>query len=270
MIRISLPYIYKLATQLEPLATLPMHDTPYKEVWGWLFTSEQALREMHHGTLYAPYLRSSAPFAFDLLEKIQKLTSSDNLDRVVQGIDLWSISRSFEEYKTALLAELGSLNSYFITQKGSHDTYSLLMYGESLFPSDLVTKVPEARFDAKEAAKCLAFEVPTACAFHVFRATESVLRRYYSQVTGGKAQPKVRNIGVYINALKQTNCGDAKVLAALKQMADLHRNPLIHPEAAITIDEALAIVGIAASAMTTMLAELSAVPPTVSTISADM
>jgi hypothetical protein len=235
-----------------------------------LFIAEQTLMEMHQGTLYAPYLRSSTPFAADLLNKIQKITNDDDFERTIDGMNLWSIKRSFEEYKTALLAELGSLNSYFITQKGSHDTFSLLMHGETLFPADLVIKVPEARFDAREAAKCLAFEVPTACAFHVFRATESVLRRYYSHVTGGSAPPKVRSIGVYLNAMKQANCGDPKVLAALKQMTDLHRNPLIHPEAVLTIDEALAIVGIAASAMTTMLTELSTPPPTVSSVNTDI
>jgi hypothetical protein len=266
MLRISLPYIYKLSNQLEPLGSLPMDETPYREIWGNLFVAEQAVMEMHQGSLYGPYLRSSGPFAVDLLNKIRKITSRDDFEGTVAGIDLWSVKRSFEEYKTTLLAELGSLNSYFITQKGSHDTFSLLMHGETLFPSDLTIKVPEARFDPSEAAKCLAFEVATACAFHVFRATESVLRRYYLHVTGGKAPPKVRNIGVYLHVLNRDNCGDPKVLAALKQMADLHRNPLIHPEAALTIEEALAIVGIAASAMTTMLSELQAVPPTTSTV----
>lgn len=266
MIRISLPYIFRLAIQLEPLGNLPMEDTPYRDLWGIFFISEQALAEMHYSTLYAPSLRSSLPFASDLIGKIREQTNNDVHERTVEGYQLWAIKRAFEEYKTALLAELGSLNSYFVTQKGSHDSYALLMFGESLFPADLTTKVPEALFDAREAGKCLAFEVPTACAFHVFRATESVLRRYYTQVSQGRAPPKVRNIGVYLNALKQSGCGDAKALAALKQMTDLHRNPLVHPEAAITSDEALAIVGIARSAMTTMLAELAVSPPTTSAV----
>jgi hypothetical protein len=75
----------------------------------------------------------------------------------------------------------------------------------------------------------------------------------------------VRNIGVYLNALKQAGKGDAKVLAALKQMTDLHRNPLIHPEAVLTLEEALSIMGVARSAIGAMLAELPVIPPTTST-----
>ena len=137
-----------------------------------------------------------------------------------------------------------------------------------MFPADLVTKVSEAVFDAKEAGKCLAYEVPTACGFHVFRVTESVLRKYYAHVTGGAAPPKVRSLGVYVNALKATKKGDEKILAALKQMTDLHRNPLIHPETVLTVDEAIAIFGIARSAITAMLSALPVVPPTTATVGA--
>ena len=145
---------------------------------------------------------------------------------------------------------------------------SLLAFGENLFPSDLASKVPEAIFDAKEAGKCLAYEVPTACGFHVFRVAESVLRKYYSHVTGGTAAPKVRSLGVYVAALKQMKKGDDKILAALKQMTDLHRNPLIHPETVLTVDESIAIIGIARSAITAMLADLPVVPPTTSLLAA--
>jgi hypothetical protein len=245
-----------MAGKLDPLAGLPIDDCSFRSICGTLYIAEYALKELNHSTVYAPYLRSSSPFARDLLGHIQQQTNHEDLDRTVQSHELWFIKSSFDEYKTALLAELGSLNSYFITQKGSHDTYSLLMYGESLFPSDIATKVPEAKFDCCEAAKCLAFEVPTACAFHVFRAVESVLRRYYASATEGKAAPKSRNLGVYLAAMKQKNFGNPKVLAALKQLIDLHRNPLIHPEAVITVDEALAIIGISSSLMTAMLAEL--------------
>jgi hypothetical protein len=90
-------------------------------------------------------------------------------------------------------------------------TISLLAFGENLFPPELAFKVPEAIFDSREAGACLAFELPTACGFHVFRATESVLRKYYLQVTRSAVAPKVRNIGVYLNAMKQKKVGDEKI-----------------------------------------------------------
>jgi hypothetical protein len=126
-------------------------------------------------------------------------------------------------------------------------------------------KAPEALFDAMEAGKALAYELATACGFQAFRATESVLKRYYGQMTGKPASPKVRNIGVYINCMRQAKVGDERILSIMKQMADLHRNPLIHPEAVLTMDEAVTILGIARSAITAMLAELPIIPPTTAT-----
>jgi hypothetical protein len=120
-------------------------------------------------------------------------------------------------------------------------------------------------YDVAEAGKALCYELPTACGFHLFRATEAVLRRYYTQVTGGAPQPKVRNIMVYVNAMRQQKKGDEKILAVIEQMSKLHRNPLIHPEVALTPDEAISILGMAQSAVTTMLAVLPDVLPTTST-----
>jgi len=269
VIRISLSYLCRLATQLEPLANLPTTPVTLAEVLSPLMSAQQALIDAHGaGSLYAPYLRSSTPFASVLLESIRSLIDIDNLN-LSKDIPIFGCSNvkyQFDQYKIALLAELGSLNAYFVTKKGSHDTYTLLSSGEELFPNDLGTKVPEAVFDIKEAAKCLAFELPTACGFHTFRALESVVRKYYSHVTGGAATPKVRNLGVYINAIRQSGKGDARVLAALKQITDLHRNPLIHPEAVLGNEEAITILGIARSVAGTMLAELPPVPQTTATV----
>jgi hypothetical protein len=103
----------------------------------------------------------------------------------------------------------------------------------------------------------------TAAGFHLFRVLESVLRRYYTHATGGKPAPKQRNISVYINAMRQAKCGEERVLATVKQISDHHRNPLSHPEAILTVDEAIAAAGIVRSAVTLMLASLPTPLPTV-------
>jgi hypothetical protein len=263
MIRISLPYIFGLAAQLEPLESLPTDKpVPFGSLIVELYGAQAALTTLVESSIFAPYLRASRALSQQLLKAINDETSQSDFDRQVSQFSLWSIRNAYGQYKTALLAELGALNSYFVTAKGGFDMYTLLMSGENLFPTDLASKVPEAIVDAREAAKALCYDVPTACGFHTFRATESVLRRYYTHMTGGTPQPKVRNIGVYLNALKQANKGDPKILASLKQMTDLHRNPLIHPEVILTTDEAIATLGIAQSVITAILAVLPAQPPT--------
>lgn len=121
-------------------------------------------------------------------------------------------------------------------------------------------------FDIREAGKALAYDLPTDCGYHVFRATESVLRRYYATVSGNAPKPKVRSVGVYVAFLRQRKSGDEKVLMPLDQMAKLHRNPLIHPEVALSMDEALAILGIARSAVTAMLLAIVAEPATTNNV----
>jgi hypothetical protein len=49
---------------------------------------------------------------------------------------------------------------------------------------------------------------------------------------------------------------DLKVVAALDQIRDLHRNPNIHPEEVLTLDEALALLGIAQSAILGMVRDV--------------
>jgi hypothetical protein len=230
MIRISLPFVYDLAERLDALSRLPEQPTAFREVFFQLIMAENALNNLANGSLFSPYLRTSYVLSKQLFQAIRAQTSNHDMTRQMEAHELGLIKNTYSQYKFALLAELGTFNTYFVTAKGGFDMLSLLMAGEALFPNDLGTKVPEALIDAREAAKALAYEVPTACGFHTFRVTESVLRKYYANVTGGKAPPKVRNIGVYLNALKQAKKGDEKILASLKQMTDLHRNPLAHPE----------------------------------------
>jgi hypothetical protein len=50
-------------------------------------------------------------------------------------------------------------------------------------------------------------------------------------------------MGDYLNEMNQKKIGDEKVKAALKDLKDLHRNPLIHPEHSLeSADEAIALM----------------------------
>jgi len=264
MILISLPYLFNLNADLDSLGRLPETEVVLNEVFLDLFRAEHAVRTLTESSVYARYLRSSSQLAKELVSLLEPQTQKTDADAKVSYYELWAIKNKYRDYRIALLSELGVMSSYFITQKAGYDTATLLHYGEAIFPAELGMKVPEAMFDAREAAKCLAYEVATSAGFHVFRMVESVLRKYYVHVTGGAAPPKVRNIGVYLEAMRQANKGNIKIRGALKQIADLHRNPLVHPEAVLTMDEALAAAGIARSVVTAMLSEMPIVLPTTS------
>jgi hypothetical protein len=256
VIRISLSYLYSFAKELEPLSALPeQDDIPYSDVFLPLWSAKQSMENMHYHSVFAPYLVSSRQTASALMNDLDGLLNDPKFDRTIGRFEIIAIKRDVDQYRIAFLAEVGILNSYFVTQKLPFDSGALLSAGENLMPLDLLAKAPEAIVDAREAGKCLAYEAPTAAGFHLFRVLESVLRRYYAHVTGGRAPPKQRNIAVYINAMRQAKKGDEKILSTIKQIGDHHRNPLSHPEAILTVDEAIAAAGIVRSAVTLMLVD---------------
>jgi hypothetical protein len=266
MIRISLPYVFSLAETLEPLAVLKPKDT-LNDVIFILWSAQTTLELLLSNSVFSANLKSSRQLAVNLIEILKRESdATKDWDKELGATTIY-IAQAYAHFKTALAAEIGTFPAYFVSQKGSFDTLTLLDEPWRLFPPGLWAKVPEARFDVAEAGKALCYELSTACGVHVFRAVECVLRRYYSEVTGGKAHPKVRNIAVYINAMRQAKKGDEKVLGVLAQLSSLHRNPLAHPDAALTMDEAISIVGMAHSAMTAMLRQLPEPQPTTTTAS---
>lgn len=261
MIKISLPYVYKLATDMELLSKIKLGQNQTEYLFN-LLTAQISINTLLNNSVFAPTLRSCRESGGELLSTINKIIVEPDPNHVIGNYEMASLIQQYEQFKAALLAEIGILPSYFVTQKGGFDTLTLLDWGHLIFPSDLQQKVPEATFDTQQAAKALAFELPTAAGFHIFRATESVLRRYYDHVTSGQARPTVRSIAVYVRKLRIAKCGEEVILSTLEQMAKLHRNPIIHPEAALTVDEAISTLGIARSAITAMLNVLPVPAPT--------
>ena len=265
MIRISLPYIYGLSEALDPVLKL-RPGSKLSDVFYELYNAQNAVETLMRSSVFALTLKSSRTSATALIEALKAVIGDPDrtFDREIETYKTYSITSAASQFKIALMAELGVLPAYFVTQKEGFDTLSLLDDGYKFFPADLTAKVPEAFFDMTEAGKSLAYELPTAAGFHIFRVMESVLRRYYTHVTGGLPMPKVRSISVYVRAIRSAKVGDEKILGSLEMIAKFHRNPLVHPEAALTLDEAIATLGIARSVVTAMLSVLPKLPQTTS------
>jgi hypothetical protein len=166
-----------------------------------------------------------------------------------------------ETFEKSLTTELREANTYFVSPVGIFSTSALLskadeMFGEhrNLLPNVTVSQI-------KEAGKCLAFSLGSAAAFHLFGALESVLREYYDRLSGGKRRPKSPSMGAYIGELSEMPDVDQKLIAALRQVKDLHRNPAIHFEKILTMGEALTLVGMIHSAISTTLDIVSKLRP---------
>lgn len=271
MLRISLQYLWDLANGLQQLGRLDTtKPTTKMEFLFDVHFAASTLDQLLSGSVFAATLRSSRPLASELRSEISSLlpdrNKPDDHKNTLEAYEIANVVRAYDRFRIAFLAELAILPAYFVTQKSDKDTLTLLDQPERMFPADLLSKVPEAAYDVGEIGKALCFEVATACGYHVFRVTEAVLRRYYTHVTGGAPPPKMRNIMVYVKAIRAAKCGDERILSVIEQLSKLHRNPIAHPEVALSLDEAIATLGMAQSVITAMLAVLPVVPKTTATL----
>ena len=268
MDRLSGAYFYGLAISLEPLGGLT-HETTVVNAYGVMHTAKgtidgllkQQLVRLKTSLGPCANLRSGLESAMgELIRDLDKL--EEPIGVVIAG----DIRARFTYFRNAFWAEINVADFYAITPKGAYDTTKLAEEGITAFHPDLALKVPSTILDARQAARCIAFDLPTAAAFHLHRVNEGVMRAYYDAVTGGKPRPEHRNIGAYIDAMKkekvQIKLPEAKaVYGVLAMIAHHHRNPVLHPDDVLeNVEQALSLLGIIRTATELMLKELKPPP----------
>jgi hypothetical protein len=258
MIRISLTYFYDVGLRLNRLRAI-RPGAKLNEVWLDLFTVQGELETLLTSSIVSSAVRASYAPAQALVNTLKRYTDIDfdaGETMMLSPQEVANLGRDLTAFETVLRAEFAAADAYFVLPKGGYDTLRLVTQGEVVWPPDLWAKVPEAVTDAREAGKCIAFELATAAGFHIMRALEAVLLRYWDKATNGKARPTNRNLGNYLAQLEKGGFGDPKIIAALRQIKDLHRNSLMHPEDTLTVQEAIELLGITQSAASAMLREL--------------
>jgi hypothetical protein len=268
MQRIDGHYLYTLGYQLHPLSRLRGDDDAVPmnlgEAFPLIWFADSTLDAFLHNSVFR--LRYSLGTGESLLAAIRSVRDetmeAKDFTVSLKSGDVYAIKQCLTVFETNLASEMALLDTYLVAKKGALDTTDLIWRGEAAMSPDLAVKVPEAIPDVQQATKCIAFEVPTAAAFHLHRANEAVLRRYYDEVSNGHARPKTRNIGDYLNALDKLGLGDPRVKASLRDLKDLHRNPLIHPEHSLeSVDEAIDLLGAIRAVVGQMLKEITTPAP---------
>ncbi|MDD2929492.1 MAG: hypothetical protein PHY50_06690 [Sideroxydans sp.] len=191
--------------------------------------------------------------AADDLRKIQAELKSSPADAKLTSAQATKLGSTIKALRQTLEAELKGINAYIISPKRL-DVEKLVSDVSSLLaPSvfDLLTEV--AQYDLSEAAKCIAFERPTAAAFHLMRATEEVLRCYYCHyVRRDRIDPMLWF--PMVHALQQHR--RAKTNDALHRNLDnirlSFRNPTQHPEKIYDIQEVQDLLGLCVDAINRM------------------
>jgi len=260
MKRLNLSFFMELGAALEPLNTLPPRvpegDDDQIEAPATfrrnLFHANRALETLLEHETIPLAIPASRPAAQELSSVITNILRKNNKVRQ----DMWDAYWYAQRLQTLLQGELAVQSVYHIWPKRAFDINLLIEKATSLFSKEVQQWMTEdERYNIAQAGKCIAFETPTAAGFHLIRAAESVIRRYYAVVVGVAPVLKMRNWGAYIKNLKKCN-GEPRVIHALEQIKDLHRNPVIHPEIALSLEESISLIGITESVVSSIYADM--------------
>lgn len=258
MFRLSGDFIYTLAGQLRPIEGLTQESSKF-DTYVVLDAAIKGLNNLYAGNTLG--LRASWSKGQELREVctslIQKIISdSNNANEPIGGEAIFNLRKSFNTFEVTFKAELAVANIYVLTPKGAYDLNILAEYGLRAFPDSLESRVPEAAIDASHAARCLAFELPTAAAFHLHRAHEAVVHSYFRHIAPDAEAPQKQPLGSWITALEKA-VAPQEVVAALRDINRLHRNPVLHPDTALTDSEdAIALLGSISTSMRYMLTQM--------------
>ena len=261
-------YLYKVGAALSPLEKINA-QTLWKDAWFPIYFAASELETFVDNSVYAVSVRNSRENANALLTILKSLeeeaTKSENADISMDTLQAYRLASALKDFQIVFVAEFRLTPLFLVSPKRGYDLSTLVYYGQNLFPDSLASKAPEAMEDLKQGARCLAFEMLTAAAFHFHRANEAVLRRYWDAKCPGKTHPGNKTIGDYLRALGRSRKGSPKVKAALRDIKDLYRNPVSHPDYLLkSVDEAIALLGSIHTAIVQMLAAIPDPPKAVS------
>ncbi|MHB1957594.1 MAG: hypothetical protein ACYCO5_01015 [Acidobacteriaceae bacterium] len=263
MQRVNEFVFYELAIKIHSLADLTDAPLKYSENWLLFWNARQSIDEIYN---QRP-LNFTTPAALRLYKAItdgvpQKwedvMAKFPRADDTEEPITPWSITEVREaakEFETVLRTECQMMDTYFVFKKGVYSTKDLVENAHHQVPEPSRSSLPDqTKADFDQAGRCLAFDVPTAAAFHLLRGTESVIREYYELVVPGpkRASTRMRSWGVYINLMEKYKA-DANILSLLNHMKDVYRNPVLHPEENYSDERAQVLFGLCISAVVLLL-----------------
>jgi len=194
----------------------------------------------------AVVLRNAIDHALNLFQ--------ENPDAVLDDQQVTTFNAAWFAFEQALNLDLGRAPTYFVTPKGIFATPALINSAENALVAEVASAISDAaKQDLNQAGRCLAFSLSTASGYHALRATEKVLREYYELVL--KKDTGSLRMKQAIDELAKAG-GDAKTLAVLDQLRNLHRNPLDHPEVFLDPSEAMELFNICAGAISAMARQI--------------
>lgn len=233
--------LYQLAGYLKQLETYDV-GVPKSDAWFDANRARDALDRLLKGDpVPISFSRESASQLIDCINRYFLKDKAGKKIRIVGGDDeeeferymLSIYSRNLKNFEIIFATEMREAATYFISQRGIYHTPSLVDYADNAFPDAVRSYIPDkCKEDWKAAGKCLAFSLYSACGFHVTRAVESMLEKYYQIICEKKSDKTLPGWQAYIDELRKSTGSlrpSSKTLAEIEQMKDDYRNPIAHP-----------------------------------------
>jgi hypothetical protein len=194
--------------------------------------------------------------ASQLLGRAIDRFKSEPEDYKTTPADAEAIRSAMDNLRAVLDAEaMGKF--VYVTVERRFDAAKLLDNPGELFAPQTFARLSDlARFDMREACRCLVFGVPTAAAFHLLRGIEDVVRHYY-RVRVRRNRLAVPMWGPMVDHMRRLRRPPPAVLLNhLDNIRVAYRNPTQHPEKVYDIDEAQDLLGLCIEVLNRMAREL--------------
>jgi len=267
MKQISIFDFYLLGKSLEPLFQLDW-TTPVNDGGFAALAAYRQLKEVvREDSVFPKASRAAATALMTVLEKhfgdgleVELPTFYEEDSRSTMGSNAEEIVAAVKEFDTVFKNDVPSMTVFSAEKKGIYSTLDLIDHADDHFPAWAAKNLPaQARTDILAAGRCLAFNVPTATAFHVWRALEVVFGEYFVVLTGKTFEevPGSRNWGAYIKALNGAGA-DKKITGNLDHIREEYRNPVMHPNINVSPEEAFSLFGVGVSAISQLMQAMHA------------
>jgi hypothetical protein len=177
-------------------------------------------------------------------------------DELGDALASW-VRTQLANIETIIFPESAIKKIYVLPNRRFNSEY-LLSSPQSLLKDGAFEKLEEvAKQDIASACRCILFGEATAAAFHILRATESVLKSYYFHHKRQKRLAKPM-WGPMVSELraKTKSKPPTSLLSSLDLIRTAYRNPTQHPEATYEIDSAQDLFGVCLDAIGKMASEL--------------
>lgn len=145
----------------------------------------------------------------------------------------------------------------FVIEPRRYSSEYLLREPEKFFRDNEFDKLSElAKFNFRSACNCLLFAQSTAVAFHLFRATEEVLRQYHNlHKKPGRQKQLTWEIMTEELKKKRTKRPSDNLLYALDNIRESYKNPCLQADAIYDLNDAQNLFGLCVDVISQMSAE---------------